>query len=436
MFGEEDNDGRLVIKDVRIFDPGGGVDASSRTIVVEHDRIASLDASPRTAWDRSYDGQGLFCVPGFVDLRAHLCEPGFTRRETIETGVRAAARGGFTTVVAMPTTRPTIDQVEVVELIQARSREAGTTRVWPAGALSVGREGKRLSEMAKLVGAGCVAFTDGDRAVRDSQLLRYALEAAGELGLPIITHAEDELLSLGGVMHEGLVSTRLGLRGVPGASEAVGVARDIAVAELTRARLHIAHVSTAEAVDLIRQAKKGGVRVTAEVSPLHLRLSDDAVIGYDTATKVFPPLRPAKDVDAVVNGLADGTIDAVASDHLPQSDLDKNVEFDRAAPGAVGLETTFGVVMGLVAQGRLTLERAIAVMTRGPAQVLGRTDVGRLTEGGPADLVLLDPNQEWRFTSKDLVSRSSNTPLLGQTLHGRVMLTVAAGEVTYSHGVS
>lgn len=425
---------RLVLRNVHLFDPGRGIDAVGRTVLIEHGRIASLDAPSTVAGDRVIDGAGRLCTPGLVDLRAHLCEPGFTRRETIASAVKAAAIGGFTTLVAMPTTSPSIDRVEVAELITARARQAGSTRVWPAGAMSVGREGQRLSEMAQLAAAGCVAFTDADRAVRDSQLLRYALEIAGELGVPIITHAEDELLSLGGVMHEGVVSTKLGLRGVPGASEVVGVSRDIAVAALTGARIHIAHVSTAEAVGAIRAAKQRGIRVTAEASPLHLTLTDEALYGYDTYAKVFPPLRPEADVAAVVAGVSDGTIDAIATDHLPQSELDKNTEFDEAAPGAIGLESTLGVVLGLVAQGKLTLQRAVSVLTRGPAKVLGRADIGRLSEGGPADLVLIDPNVSWEFTTDAIASRSSNTPLLGRTLVGRAALTIADGAITYESG--
>jgi dihydroorotase len=422
---------RYVFRDVRLFDPGSGIDALRRTVVVEEGRIVSLDAQPGAASGRVIDGRGRLLCPGLVDLRAHLCEPGFTKRETIATGALAAARGGFTTVVAMPTTEPTVDRVEVVELILARAKEAGPTRIWPAGALSVGREGTRLTEMAQLAARGCVAFTDADRAVRDSQLLRYALELASELGTPILSHAEDESLSLGGVMHEGVISTRLGLSGAPVTAEAVGIARDLAVAGLTGGRLHLAHVSTAEGIDLIRQAKRRGVRVTAEACPLYMVLSHEAVLGYDTRAKLWPPLRTQADVDAVIAGVADGTLDAIASDHLPQSDLDKNVEFDRAVPGAIGLETALAVVLQLVREGRLTLERAISAMTRSPAQVLGRSDIGRLAEGGPADLVLIDPERSWSFTAGTSASKSANSPLLDRSYVGRAVLTMAAGEISF-----
>lgn len=422
---------RILIRGVRLFDPGAGIDALDRCVLIEGPFLRSLHAERTTPTDAVVDGGGLLLCPGFIDLRAHLGEPGFTRQESIATGVAAAAAGGFTSVVMMPTTEPTIDRVEVVELILSRARAAGSTRILPAGALSVGRAGERLAEMGKLSASGCVLFTDGDRSVRDSQLLRYAMETAFDLRMPVATHAEDESLSLGGVMNEGEVSARLGLRGSPSAAEAVGVARDLAIAELTGARLHLGHISTAGAVDLIRQAKRRGVRVTAEAAPHHLVLTDEAALGYDTAAKVSPPLRTQNDVDAVVKALADGTLDAVASDHRGQTELDKNVEFDRAASGAIGLETVCGVVLSLVKQGRLTLERAIAVLTRGPAQALGRSDLGRLYEDGPADLVLVDPSHAWVFRPSESRSRSRNTPLAGRAFPGRVVWTMAGGVVTF-----
>lgn len=422
----------LVIRGVRVFDPGSGLDAAGRTVVVAGGRLQSLDAPENTTGDRTIEaGGGWLLVPGFVDLRAHLGEPGAMRRETIATGVRAAAAGGYTTVVAMPTTEPTIDRPEVVELIQARARDAGPTEVMVAGALSVGRAGERLAEMGKLAAAGCVTFTDGDRAIEDSQLLRYALETAGDVGLPVMTHAEDASLALGGVMHEGLISTRLGLPGIPGAAEVAGVARDVELAELTQCRLHIGHISTATATSLVREAKRRGIRVTADASPLHLLLTDEAVDAYDTRAKVSPPLRPAGDVRAVIEGLSDGTLDAVASDHCPRTELEKNVTFDRAAAGAIGFESALAVLLTLVEDERLTLERAISVLTRGPAEVLGRVDRGRFREGGAADLALIDLEQAWTFDRKEVRSRSSNSPLLGRSFRGRVVLTLAGGVVTH-----
>lgn len=422
---------RTLIRGARLFDPGAGLDRSDSSVLVEGPHVATLAAEPGTRVDAVVDAGGLLLVPGLIDLRAHLGEPGSTRAESIATGTAAAAAGGYTSVVMMPTTEPTIDRVEVVELILARARAAGSVRVFPAGALTVGRQGERLAEMGKLSSAGCLLFTDADRAVRDSRLLRYGLETAFDLRMPVATHPEDESLSLGGVMHEGEVAARLGLEGVPAAAEAVGVARDLALAELTGARLHLGRISTATAVDLIRQAKRRGVRVTAEVTPHHLALTDEGVLGYETAAKVWPPLRTAADVDAMVRALGDGTIDAVATDHRGRTELEKNVEFDRAAPGAIGFETAAAVVLGLVAQGRLTLERAIAVLTRGPAGVIGRQDIGRIAPGGPADLCLLDLAQPWVFRAADSRSRSSNTPFLGRAFLGRALWTMANGEVVH-----
>lgn len=422
---------RTLIRGVRVFDPGAGLDVPDRCVLVEGPYLRSLDVDADVLSDRVVDADGLVLCPGFIDLRAHLGEPGLTRQESIATGLAAAASGGFTSVVVMPTTEPTIDRVEVVELILSQARAAGTTRVLPAGALSKERKGERLAEMGKLSAAGCVLFTDVDRSVQDSQLLRYAMETAYDLRMPVATHGEDESLSLGGVMNEGDISARLGLRGAPSAAEAVGVARDIALAELTGARLHLGHISTAGAVELIRQAKRRGVRVTAEVTPHHLVLTDEAVLGYNTMAKVSPPLRTQTDVDAVVRALADGTIDVVATDHQGQTELDKNVEFDRAAYGTIGLETALGVVLGLVKQERLTFERAVAVLTRGPAQALNRRDLGRFRENGTADLVLVNPNESWTYRVQDSRARSRNSPFSGHSFSGRVVWTMASGEVTY-----
>lgn len=421
----------LLIRDVRLFDPGSGVDAPGRNIAIEGGQLQHLDAPGDAPAARVIEGRGRLLTPGFVDLRVHAGEPGHTRREDIQTATRAAAAGGYSTIVAMPTTTPTIDRVEVVAWILARAAEQGSARVLPAGALSVGRAGERLAEMGKLKAAGCVMFTDADKAVADSQLLRYAMETASDLGVPIATHAEDASLSMGGLAHEGPVATRMGLAGVPAAAEVVGVSRDLAIAQLTGARLHLGHISTAAAVDQIRQAKRRAVRVTAEVSPLHLLLTDAAIEGYNSQAKVFPPLRPAEDVEAVVAALADGTIDCVASDHNPQTDLKKKQEFEQAAAGALGLETTLAVCLDLVRAGKLTLQRAIAALTRRPAQVLGRPELGRLCVGGPADLCLIDLERAWVFERAGVRSRSHNSPLLGRRFVGAVDLTVTAGKICY-----
>lgn len=422
----------ILIENVRLFDPGAGVDFAGRNVAIQDGKLQSLDAPAGSDAKQRFDGRGRLLVPGLIDLRVHTGEPGHTRRETTRTAVQAAAAGGYTAIVAMPTTEPTIDRVEVVELILARAREAGRTLVLPAGALSVDRQGKRLAEMAKLKAAGCVLFTDGDRAVTDSQLLRYAMETALDLGVTVVTHAEDTSLSLGGVAHEGRVATRMGLAGIPGAAEVVGVSRDVAIAQLTGARLHIGHVSTGAAAEQIRQAKRRAIRVTAEVSPLHLLLTDERITDYDSWAKLLPPLRPKADVEAMVGALADGTIDCVASDHTPQVEMEKNLEFEAAAAGAIGLETTLAVCLGLVRSKKLTLERAIACLTRGPAQVLGRPDLGTIKEGGRADLCLIDLEREWRFDRSRVFSKSYNTPLMGLSFVGGVDLTIAGGQVSYA----
>ncbi len=424
---------RTIFRDVRVFDPGSGVDRVGVDVFVDGETIVGVEptGSARTPGDREIAGRGRLLCPGLIDLRVHLCQPGSTDRETVATGSAAAAAGGFTTIVAMPDTTPAIDSVEVVDTVLARAREAGSVRVLCAGAMSVGRDGERLAELAKLASAGCCMFTDVDRPVRDSQLLRYALETGIDVGTVIATHPEDPYLSRGGVMHEGVVSARLGLEGIPETAEVVGVARDLALAELTGARLHLHHISTAGAVELIRQAKRRNARVTAEVSPCHLRLTDAALAAYDPLAKLSPPLRTTADVQAVVEGLADGTVDVVASDHTPRTFLEKNVELDRAASGAIGLESSLGLMLTLVSEGRLTLERAVRAMTSQPAAVLNRPDLGKIEVGGPADLVLVDPDHVWTFMESDVRSRSRNSPLFGQTFRGRGVLTMSRGRVTY-----
>jgi len=416
-------------RNVRLFDPGSGIDRPGATVVVEGAQIAAFEGGAKP--DRWVDGEGLWLCPGVVDLRAHLGQPGRPDRETVASGTRAAAKGGTTTVVALPTTEPTTDRVEVVAMLKAWAEEAGSTRVLPAGALTVGRRGERLAEFAKLRAAGCVLFTDGNRPIRDAQLLRYGLETAVDVGVPVMTHAEDETLAQGGVMHEGLVSARLGLVGIPRAAEEVGVARDLAIAALTGASIHLAHISSAGSVDLIRQAKRRGVRVTADVSPHHLLLDESAVEGYVTRAKTRPPLRAAVDRAALVEGLADGSLDAVASDHEPRTDLEKNVEFDGASPGAAAIELLLPTLTTLVAEGALTPERALAACTRAPAHILGREDLGRLRVGGPADLVLIDPQAHWSV-GDGWLSRGRNTPLWGRALRGRPLLTMVGGQTSYA----
>jgi dihydroorotase len=438
---------RLLIQGGRVLDPASGVDMTG-DVLVEDGVIVAVgpDLSSRASTGsartdlRTIDARGLVVAPGFVDLHTHLREPGFEYKESIETGTRAAARGGFTTVCAMPNTEPAMDSRATIEYVLRRAAEVGAVRLLPIGCVTKGRAGKQLAELGELAEAGCIGFSDDGNAVADAAIMRRALEYASTFGLPIIDHCEDPQLA-GGVMHEGWVSTRLGLKGIPSASEENMVARDISLARQTGTHVHIAHVSTAGAVELVRRAKAEGVRVTAEVTPHHLALNHEAVmhhgssrtLAYDTNAKMYPPLRSAEDAAACVEGLRDGTIDAIATDHAPHAVQEKRCEFDNAAFGMVGLETA--LALALSAPG-LTLERVVEALTVGPVRALGLErrvpGIGTLAAGAPGDVVVFDPGREWTVEREALVSKGKNTPLLGQTLRGQVVATVYAGEVVYA----
>jgi dihydroorotase len=449
---------RLLIRGGRVIDPANGVDMKGDLLIVDG-RIAAV--GPKLALrepqgERVIEAAGLVVTPGFVDLHTHLREPGFEYKETIETGTLAAARGGFTTVCAMPNTEPAIDTKSVVDFVLSRAAEVGCVRVLPIGAVTKGRAGKQLAELGELAAAGCIAFSDDGNPVADASIMRHALEYASTFDLPIIDHCEDPQLS-GGVMHEGWVSTRLGLKGIPAASEEDMVARDLALAKQTGGRVHIAHLSTAGSVELVRRAKADGVRVTAEVTPHHLALTHRSVMGpstgsgqaptdvglaYDSNAKMYPPLRDDADVKACVEGLADGTIDAVATDHAPHAVQEKLTEFDNAAFGIVGLETAFALGMSAVhpstGSGRtgLTLERLIEALTIGPVRALGLDrhveGLGTLSVGAPGDVTILDPEREWVVEPEAFASKGKNTPLAGVRLRGQVVGTVYAGEVVHA----
>lgn len=432
----------ITIRGGRIIDPASGRD-SPGDLRIEQGRIAALaDALPIVG--EVIDARGLVVAPGFVDLHTHLREPGQEYKETIASGARAAAHGGFTTLCAMPNTTPPVDSRSAVEFIQ-RQAAGQPARVLVIGCVTVGRAGRSLTEMGELAEAGCIGFSDDGSPVADAALMRRALEYAGGLGLPIINHCEEPSLAAGGVMHEGWVATRLGLCGQPAAAEEAMAARDIGLAELSGAQVHLTHLSTAGSVELVRAAKRRGLPVTADVTPHHLTLTHEAVLhapglegaAYDTNAKVHPPLRTPGDVAACVEGLRDGTLDAVATDHAPHAITDKLCEFDQAAPGLTGLETALGLLMRLVEGGDLALAAAIERLTIGPARAL-RLDVrpelaglGTLAVGVPADVVLFDPAAVWTVTAESLRSLGKNTPLLGQELRGRVTLTIAGGAVVY-----
>jgi dihydroorotase len=377
------------------------------------------------------DVAGLVVAPGLVDLHVHLREPGDEHKETITSGARAAVAGGFTSICAMPNTRPPIDDPAAVGFVRAEGERAGFAHVYPVGAVSVGLKGEEMTEVGELVAAGAIAVTDDGRPVWDAGLARRTLEYARAFDVPCFSHSEELGLSAGGVMNEGAVSTALGLRGIPNAAEDAAVARDCVLAELTGGQLHILHVSTRGAVDIIRAARTRGVNVTAEVTPHHLALTDEAVRGYRTEAKMNPPLRSAADVAAVRDALVEGIIDCVATDHAPHHYEDKEREFDDAPFGIVGLETALGVcVRELLVTGRLDLAALIDRLSCRPARIAG-LPAGTLTEGSPADVVVFDPEERWTCKPEEFWSLSRNTPFAGQELVGRVVMTLVEGRLVH-----
>jgi dihydroorotase len=437
--------GRIVIRGGRLIDPASKFDGVA-DVLVEDGRIAAVGPDIASAGAREIDARGHIVAPGFVDLHTHLRDPGLEYKEDIASGTRAAARGGFTTVCAMPNTEPAMDTRSVVEYVLREAAARASVRVLPIGAVSKGRAGQELAELGDLAAAGCIAFSDDGAPVWDATLMRRALEYASIFDLPVIDHCEDRSLAKDAVMHEGWVSTRLGLRGAPAAAEDAAVGRDIALAEAAGARVHIAHVSTRAAVDAVRRAKARGVGVTAEVTPHHLTLTDEIVafgadlagareLMYDTNAKVTPPLRSQDDVEACVTGLADGTIDCVATDHAPHAAIEKLCEFDDAAFGISGLETAFGLCMRLAHAGRIGVPSLIERMTLGPVRALGLDrhvpGIGTLAVGAPADVVVLDPDAEWVVEPERFASKGKNTPLRGVTLKGAVVATIAGGRIVH-----
>ena len=433
----------VLVKGGRIIDPSQGRDERG-DLLIEDGVVAAIhpDITPPDG-ARVIEATDLVVCPGFIDLHCHLREPGLEYKETIATGTRAAARGGFTTVCAMPNTDPVMDSRAVADFVLRRAREEGAVRVLPIGAVTAGSRGTALTEMAELAEAGAVGFSDDGHPVADANVMRQALSYASGLGLPIINHCEVPELSAGGVMNEGWVATRLGLKGLPRSAEEAMVARDIALAETTGGRLHVAHASTAGTVDLVRQAKARGLDVTCEATPHHLTLTDETVLGrgaaayeplstaaYDTNAKVAPPLRSRSDVEAMVEGLRDGAVDLIATDHAPHGRIEKLCTFDEAANGISVLETALGSLMSLVHSGALTLPTLVDRLTAAPARFLG-VDLGTLRPGSSADVTLFDPNSEWVVDPASFASKGKNTPLAGATLKGRVAATIAAGSVVH-----
>ncbi|MGE5588406.1 MAG: dihydroorotase [Clostridia bacterium] len=424
---------KLLLKGGRVVDPRNCLDGIM-DVLIEAGRIVSAGATADTIPDTDevevLDARGKLVLPGLIDMHVHLREPGREDEETIETGTLAAARGGFVAVACMPNTDPPIDTGAAVRFVTSRAREAGHVRVLPVGAITKGLNGTELAEIGELREAGVVAISDDGRPVTSSRIMRHAMEYAGTFGLPVISHAEDVELSAGGAMNEGYWSTRLGLPGIPAAAEEVVVARDIILAELTGARLHVAHVSTAGSVELIRRAKEKGIPVTCEATPHHFSLTDEAVAGYDTNTKVNPPLRTRRDVEALREGLADGTIDVIASDHAPHTAEEKEVEYELAAPGMIGLETSLAVTFTeLVKPGILTLQHLVERMSYGPARILG-LDWPGILPGANANITVLDPDASFVVDPATFASLSRNTPFAGRLLFGKVVATIVDGSVS------
>lgn len=420
----------LRISNGRLMDPTSGTDAL-RDIWIDGDRIVRIappgNGAPE-AGGETLDASGLVVAPGFVDLHCHLREPGIEGSETIETGTRAAARGGFTAVCPMPNTRPVNDSASVTRGILERAADVASTRVWPIGAASARSQGEKLAEIAAMQDAGIVAVSDDGKPIATARLLRQVMDYCRSLDLPVIDHCEDASLFAGNSMREGRQSVRLGVAGMPAATESIAVARDIQIAELTGCRFHVAHLSATASLEAVRAAKRRGLRVSCEVTPHHFTLTD-ADVAYDTHYKMNPPLASAADRAILIEGLADGTVDAIATDHAPHEPATKQVEFDRAPFGVTGFETALGLALELVHAGKISLMRMVELFTTGPAGVIGRER--RIAEGQPADLTLFSTDHAWTFRAEDSASKSRNTPFDGRAFKGAPMATIVAGRVVY-----
>jgi dihydroorotase len=424
---------KVFIKNGRLIDPAENID-EQRDLLLEGGKVAAVGKPGEIAAVKSarvIDAAGLVVAPGFIDMHVHFREPGFEYKETIQTGCESAAAGGVTSVAVMPNTNPVNDTRSVTEWILAQAKRHGVVNVYAIGAITQGLKGERLAELADLKDAGVVGYSDDGRPVMNSDLMRRAFEYSRMCGLPCIQHSEILELTAGGSMNEGPVATELGLKGMPTEAEDIMVYRDIALLQKTGGRLHVAHISSAGSVELVRQAKQRGLPVTAEAAPHHFTLSDEAVRGYDTNTKMSPPLRARRDIDAVLAGLADDTIDIIATDHAPHDVVDKQVEYSTACFGIVGLETLLPLTLRLVEQNVLTLARAVDKLTARPA-TLFQLDKGTLRHGADADVVVFDPSAEYVIDASTFKSRSKNTPFNGWTVRGKVIHTLVAGKTVYS----
>ena len=419
----------LLIQGGHVIDPGrvNGV----ADVLIEDGTIAAV--GPKLAVPAGatvMPAEGRLVVPGFVDLHVHFREPGFEYKETIQSGTDAAVAGGFTSVCAMPNTNPVNDNQAVTEFMLERAKAAGTARLYPIGAITKRSEGKELAEIGDLRRAGCVAISDDGKPVMNSLVMRRAMEYARAFDVPVVDHCEDLHLSEGGCMNEGVISTELGLPGIPSAAEDVMVARNVSLAELTGARLHLAHISTAGSVRMVREAKARGLKVTAEACPHHFTLTEEVARGYNTHAKMNPPLRTSLDVLAIKEGLRDGTIDVIATDHAPHATQEKQQEFTEAPFGIVGLETALPLTLALVEEGVMTLESAVDKLSTAPAKAFS-LNAGTLAVGAPADVAIVDANREWHVDPSRFRSKSRNTPFAGWKVKGRVTTTIVSGRVVY-----
>jgi dihydroorotase len=422
------------IKGGRVIDPRGGRE-KTLDIVIRKGKIERLLPPgefnpPRDSEMRQLDASGMVVTPGLIDMHVHFREPGQEYKETIATGSKAAAAGGFTAVACMPNTNPVNDSRSVTEFILERARRANLIRVYPVAAISKGMRSESLTEFGDLKQAGAVAVSDDGRPVTNSELMRRAIEYAHFFNLPVISHCQDLDLSNRGVMHEGTISTKLGLHGIPAASEEVMVAREILLAKLTGCPVHIAHVSTEESVAFIRQAKEQGIPVTAETAPHYFSLDHRALIDFDTNAKMYPPLREPRDVEAIKKGLSEGIIDVIATDHAPHSALEKDVEFDKAAFGIIGLETALPLTLKLVSDGLMDVPSAIAKISYNPATILS-VKGGTIEEGKEADLTVIDLNKEYVVAKEDFKSKSHNSPFIGWNMKGKAMITMVGGRIVW-----
>ena len=426
---------KLLIANGYVIDPAQQVNTGGRGVLIEDGRVVGLVERGEPVPEQTHvlDATGLIVAPGFIDLHTHLREPGQEYKETVASGASAAVAGGWTSICAMPNTDPINDNPAVTRFIIEQGQTAKLANVFPIGAVTKGSQSKELAEMGEMKNAGIVAVSDDGRPVQTASMMRRAMEYARGFDLTVVDHCQDPSLSAGGVMHEGRWSMILGLRGMPAAAEEVDAVRDCVLARLTKAKVHIAHISTRGALEAVRRAKDEGLQVTCEVTPHHWTLTDEAVAEYDTNTKMSPPLRSRDHVEAILEAMKDGTIDAIATDHAPHHADEKALEFDQAPFGIIGLETAVGLAFDLVHAGRIDLEQLVEMCSRNPARIFGLTDRGTLKANAHADITILDPQLEWVFDVKKSKSKSRNTPFHGRSMYGAAVATIVGGRLVYLH---